>query len=311
MSLKGSHTEAEPIEWGDVDILIKCAICNKMYDTAALIVAEAYYGLKFQDVINLTWDNVLSEEFIVTKEKSKKVVTICNNKEAIEYFKLIINAKNITDKDKKICLNTYGGVSTLQNYNKNLKKLKYYSQIVKIEHFTTESLRKTFGRHVYDILPDDMKISGLEMLSDYFGHVSSSFTRKYIGIKEDAKFKSPFEVFAVVGTNTKSLDDNFLEKYRKPSYVYIMKDENIPNVIKIGKSNNPSKREETLQAEKPTIVLFKCIKLGSEDSAYAFEKMLHKKYWKNHKRGEWFNFTDEELKNLLNDYCWEDYIEEF
>lgn len=66
-------------------------------------------------------------------------------------------------------------------------------------------------------------------------------------------------------------------------YVYIMVDENIPDVLKIGFSKNPAHREGTLQAEKPTIKL-----LGKWKGTISQEQTCHRILAKHRIRGEWF-----------------------
>lgn len=73
------------------------------------------------------------------------------------------------------------------------------------------------------------------------------------------------------------------------TYVYIMIDHNT-KYYKIGRSDNPLKREKTLQSEKPTIELihkFKC--------EYGIEKELHNLYKHKRIRGEWFKLDNDDI----------------
>lgn len=75
---------------------------------------------------------------------------------------------------------------------------------------------------------------------------------------------------------------------------YLMKDENT-GFTKIGKSVHPLKRESTLQAEKPTISLFKvCDRL--------VERELHNRFSTKHIRGEWYNLSKEDIEYILSKY---------
>lgn len=75
---------------------------------------------------------------------------------------------------------------------------------------------------------------------------------------------------------------------------YLMKDENT-GFTKIGKSIHPSKRERTLQSEKPTISLFKvCDKL--------VERELHNYYSNKNIRGEWYNLSNEDIEYIISQY---------
>lgn len=75
---------------------------------------------------------------------------------------------------------------------------------------------------------------------------------------------------------------------------YLMRDENT-GYTKIGKSNNPRKRERTLQSEKPTIsLLYTCL--------WDVESELHARYAAKRVRGEWFNLTDEDILHICRNY---------
>jgi hypothetical protein len=75
---------------------------------------------------------------------------------------------------------------------------------------------------------------------------------------------------------------------------YIIKDLNT-GLYKIGCSNEPLKREKTLQSEKPNI---KIIKIFDN----YIEKELHKKYEKQRIRGEWFNLNEIQIKYICTHY---------
>ena len=75
---------------------------------------------------------------------------------------------------------------------------------------------------------------------------------------------------------------------------YLMKDENT-GFTKIGKSIHPTKRERTLQSEKPTISLFKiCDEL--------VEKELHSHFATKHIRGEWYHLSNEDIEYIISKY---------
>lgn len=80
----------------------------------------------------------------------------------------------------------------------------------------------------------------------------------------------------------------------KAKKTYLIKD-NRTGATKIGKSNNPFKREKTLQSEALTLEL---LYICNED----VEKILHKKYEHKRIRGEWFNLTDYDFKEIISKY---------
>ena len=64
---------------------------------------------------------------------------------------------------------------------------------------------------------------------------------------------------------------------------------------KIGRSNNPKRREKTLQSEEPDIVM---VKVWDEN----IESKLHKKYNKQRLRGEWFDLNKVQVRYICTNY---------
>ena len=65
--------------------------------------------------------------------------------------------------------------------------LKPYSIIkygVKVEHLSTHSLRKTFGRKVVESAGENSEMA-LIKLSELFNHTSPQITRRYLGLRQE------------------------------------------------------------------------------------------------------------------------------
>lgn len=85
-------------------------------------------------------------------------------------------------------------------------------------------------------------------------------------------------------------------KNKQPDYVYLMYNKKT-GYYKIGKSNNPSYRERTLQSQEPDINLL-CKSIGG----VRLEKKLHFIFKDKRIRGEWFDLNENdiiEFKKLL------------
>lgn len=80
-------------------------------------------------------------------------------------------------------------------------------------------------------------------------------------------------------------------------YVYLMVD-TVNQFYKIGISNDPNYRERTLQSEKPTIELLASKSFVSRKIAEAIEKALHDAYKNKRIRGEWFELTEIDVKEI-------------
>lgn len=90
--------------------------------------------------------------------------------------------------------------------------------------------------------------------------------------------------------------DSF-SKHNLQKKTYLMTDKNT-GLTKIGYSIDPSKREKTLQSEKPTIV---CIFVLDRN----VERELHNDYATKRIRGEWFKLTNEDISNIVDEYGFE------
>ena len=85
-----------------------------------------------------------------------------------------------------------------------------------------------------------------------------------------------------------------------------MKDENYPEIVKIGMSITPSIREKTLSHTIPSISLYKVVKTKNMRE---LENTIHKQYESKRIRGEWFKLSENELNSLIKQYYFEDYEE--
>lgn len=84
------------------------------------------------------------------------------------------------------------------------------------------------------------------------------------------------------------------KEYNKPTNLYVMIDKNT-GYYKIGRSIDPIKREKTLQSEKPTIELIKYY-----SGKIKHEKDLHLMFRDKRIRGEWFDLSGSDIKEIDN-----------
>lgn len=86
--------------------------------------------------------------------------------------------------------------------------------------------------------------------------------------------------------------------------VYLMK--NDFGLYKIGISNNPSKRARVIANNSgvPTYI----INVWQSNNAARTEKRLHKKFESVRMKGEWFNFTHEDISNIIENF---EYIDSY
>lgn len=314
MSLKNQNTTSDILQWDAVKTLINTSIATKQYSLASYIIGGAYYGLKYSTIKKLKWGNVLNENFTVSTEKIV-LKEVFNCKESLIYINKIYELLENPPLDSLIIRGKRSAQKPLsvQRINVLLKELKENTKI-DINNFSTESLRKTFARRVYDILPINAKVSGLEMLKEYLEQASIQDTKDYIGINDDNfLFKNPFEVLQlsfnygdiINNENINEIINNI--RNEKKSYVYMLIDNSISKYIKIGKTNSLKNREKTLQAQKPTYQMYKYIEVLNSKDAYKIEHELHQRYANRRIRGEWFELDKDEINELLIKYNWKDY----
>ena len=90
---------------------------------------------------------------------------------------------------KPICLNApiflsqKGTIYSTQQLNRILKQIKIKYKL-NIKNFSCHTLRKTFGRQVYNQNPENAE-KALVMLMDMFNHSSLAITKRYIGLRQE------------------------------------------------------------------------------------------------------------------------------
>ena len=153
------------------------------YKISLLVALGCFTGLRISDILALHWKQILNtSEFTVIEKKTDKVRTIRINaqlgqhiKECYEQIKPIgINAPILVSQNK---------VYSIQWINIVLKELKNKYNL-RIDHFSTHSLRKTFGRQVYNMNSDNSELA-LVKLMELFNHSSVAITKRYLGLRQE------------------------------------------------------------------------------------------------------------------------------
>lgn len=84
------------------------------------------------------------------------------------------------------------------------------------------------------------------------------------------------------------------ERASVSSYIYAISD---GNNIKIGKSNNPHKRIDSLQTSNSNpLYIVATLNCTSQTQAFRLEKKLHRVFSKHRLKGEWFSISEELLQ---------------
>ena len=167
MSVKHSTTTADYIEWDTMLNLVRRLYKDGDYRMSLLVGCGSFFGLRISDLLTLTWDMLLSEEsFIIVEQKTGKKRTIRINSDFQKHVGDCFNALEIENTSEKCFISRKRTVFSIQRVNVLLKEIKAkYS--LKIEHLSTHSLRKTFGRKVVELAGDNSEMA-LIKLSELF-----------------------------------------------------------------------------------------------------------------------------------------------
>ncbi len=185
MSLKGSKTKSDYIEWGTAQSLILKLERDNDWKFALLVAIGTYTGLRISDILVLKWNDLLNRDILqVTEQKTKKDRKISLNPQLREIITRIYSTQKEIDLDGLIFVNRWGtGAITRQYINQKLKRIAIKYKIGKDPSaIKTHSLRKSFGRRVFE--NNDNSERSLILLSDILNHTSIKTTKIYLGIRD-------------------------------------------------------------------------------------------------------------------------------
>lgn len=185
MSVKGSITTSDYLPFSDYKKLVQSLIDEEKYWWACYCILSFCTGLRFSDVRRLRWIDVLDQKnIIICAQKTGKTHSIPIGQNASEHFSMLYKRMKRPNKNNYILAgqrNDQKAVN-IQHINKHLKIFaKKYN--LDIEHFSTHTFRKTFGRYVYE--KSGRSNESLLLLNRIFKHTSINTTMIYLGIRDD------------------------------------------------------------------------------------------------------------------------------
>ena len=184
MSLKYSNTTADYLEWSEAMNLIRRLTRDKNYKVSLLIAIGCFTGLRISDILTLRWKQILGvSEFTITERKTGKQRTIRLNKELQLHIKDCYEHINPLSIAAPVLVSQKGTVFTVQRINVILKELKQRYRL-KIKHFSCHSLRKTFGRQVYNMNSNNAELALIKLM-ELFNHSSVAITKRYLGLRKE------------------------------------------------------------------------------------------------------------------------------
>lgn len=173
MAKKAILTKSDFLDFNFAKETAKSLIDNPKTQSIGLFIAIGIYtGLRYSDVIDLTWKQLQGDNFTIAEKKTKKVrtITISNDLRAII-------SKGV-QQHESIFISQKNALYSVQSINRILKTI--FKNQLQSKNISTHTMRKTFGRRVWEI--NNKSEDGLIMLMDLFNHSSLKITKDYLGI---------------------------------------------------------------------------------------------------------------------------------
>ena len=184
MSLKYSTTTADYLVWSDAMNLIRKLAKDENYKMSLLIALGCFTGLRISDILALRWEQILStEEFSIIEKKTGKKRVLRLNSQLQQHIRECYEQIQPIGLKAPILVSQKGTVFTIQRINVILKEIKRKYRL-KVKNFSCHSLRKTFGRQVYNMNSENSELA-LVKLMELFNHSSLAITKRYLGLRQE------------------------------------------------------------------------------------------------------------------------------
>lgn len=184
MSAKYSYTTADYLPWDTMLNLVRRLYKDGNYRMSLLVACGCFFGLRISDLLSLTWEQILGESFSLNEKKTGKHREIKVNAGVRDHIRDCFSALKIKDSKEKCFLNKFGDVISIQRVNVILKEIRVKYGLVGINHFSTHSFRKTFGRKVVEMSGENSEMA-LIKLAELFNHSNTAITRRYLGLRAE------------------------------------------------------------------------------------------------------------------------------
>jgi tyrosine type site-specific recombinase len=177
------YQTSDYMEWDVMLSLIRKLYRDGNYRMSLLIGCGCFFGLRISDILTLTWSMLLNDDkFTLNEKKTNKRRVVKINADFQQHIKQCHDALRIKNDNEKCFLSQKKVVYSTQRINILFKEIKKKYNL-KIEHFSTHSMRKTFGRKVYESSGENANMA-LMRLSELFNHSNVGITKIYLGIRE-------------------------------------------------------------------------------------------------------------------------------
>ena len=178
------YRTSNAMDWDVMLSLIRKLYRDGNYRMSLLIGCGCFFGLRISDILTLTWSMVLNgDKFTIYEKKTNKRRVVKINRGFQKHIKDCYDALHIENEDEKCFLSRKKMVYSTQRINILFKEIKTKYNL-KIEHFSTHTMRKTFGRKVYQTAGSDAPMA-LARLQNLYGHSRPKISLIYLGITQN------------------------------------------------------------------------------------------------------------------------------
>ncbi len=183
-SIKGKLKTSDYMSFDEFIHLCECLHKDELYFWELYIRLSFCTALRVSDVLSIMWRDILGERvFVKVEKKTGKTRPINFSESVVAKINTLYCSLGSPDVNTLIFNSSRTGKHyTPQYINRKLKyfKMKYR---LSVNSFSTHSLRKSFGRHVYE--SHNRSAESLIKLNEIFQHESLKVTQRYIGLTRD------------------------------------------------------------------------------------------------------------------------------
>lgn len=184
MSLKYSQTTSDYLEWKEAMNLIRTLYRDGKFQMSLFVSIGCFWGLRVSDILALRWKQILHvDEFCIIEKKTGKSRTIRINPQLKRHISDCYEQIHPIGVDAPILVSQKGTVFTVQRINVILKEVKTKYGL-SIKNFSCHSLRKTFGRQVYNMNGESAELALIKLM-ELFNHSSVAITKRYLGLRTE------------------------------------------------------------------------------------------------------------------------------
>lgn len=184
MSLKYSQTTSDYLEWKEAMNLIRTLYRDGKFQMSLFVSIGCFWGLRVSDILALRWKQILHvDEFCIIEKKTGKSRTIRINPQLKRHISDCYQQIHPIGVDAPIFVSQKGTIFTVQRINVILKEIKIKYGL-SVGNFSCHSLRKTFGRQVYNVNGDSAELALIKLM-ELFNHSSVAITKRYLGLRTE------------------------------------------------------------------------------------------------------------------------------